>query len=195
MGPIRTERLNGALAIVAGLVLIVLASAWWLSGRWAAGAITSAVTGRNLGGLVNRLDASRIKANAAEDWAELVPKNYKPAGVDLSDDVRSALIAGIRTVNMDPPTLADMLGHLIAGHGLAATALLSKIPKGLVPNRTPSYSYVAGPSSDVYFMKSSFEETGEQVILTLERRGWFTWRVVRVQANSGSVLWPVRTQL
>ena len=88
MGPIRTERLNGALAIVAGLVLIVLASAWWLSGRWAAGAITSAVTGRNLGGLVNRLDASRIKANAAEDWAELVPKNYKPAGVDLSDDVQ-----------------------------------------------------------------------------------------------------------
>lgn len=192
---IRSARLNAVVATLAGLVFVLLAVAWLFSGRWAAGAVASAVEGRNLGALVNRLDVSRIKASAAEDWADLVPKNFKLPGVDaVAEDVRNALIVGIRNVNVDTPTLADMLGHLLAGHGLVTSPTLAKLPKMLVANRTPSYSYAAGSSSDVYLMKASFAETGEQVIVTLERRGWFTWRVVRVQANSGSALWPVRVQ-
>lgn len=192
---VRSPRLNSMLATLAGLVFVALAVAWWFSGRWAAGAVTSAVERRDLGALVNRLDASRVKESAAEDWAELVPKNFKLPGVDaVADDVRSALIVGIRNVNVDTPTLADMLGHLLAGQGLVTSPTLTKLPKVLTANRTPSYSYAAGNSSDVYFMKASFAETGEQVIVTLERRGWFTWRVVRVQANSGSTLWPIKVQ-
>ena len=192
---IRSARLNAVLATLAGLVFVLLAVAWLFSGRWAAGAVASAVEGRNLGSLVSRLDGPRIKASAAEDWADLVPKNFKVPGVDaMAEDVRNVLIFGIRNVNVDTPTLADMLIQLLAGHGLVTSSTLAKLPKMLVANRTPSYSYAAGSSSDVYLMKASFAETGEQVIVTLERRGWFTWRVVRVQANSGSALWPVRVQ-
>ena len=192
---IRSARLNAVLAALAGLMFVLLATAWLFSGRWAVGAVASAVEGRNLGSLVNRLDGPRIKASAAEDWADLVPKNFKVAGVDaMAEDVRNVLIFGIRNVNVDTPTLADMLIQLLAGHGLVTSSTLAKLPKMLVANRTPSYSYAAGSSSDVCTMKASFAETGEQVIVTLERRGWFTWRVVRVQANSGSALWPVIVQ-
>ena len=192
---IRSARLNAVLAALAGLMFVLLAAAWLFSGRWAAGAVASAVEGRNLGSLVNRLDGPRIKASAAEDWADLVPKNFKVPGVDaMAEDVRNVLIFGIRNVNVDTPTLADMLIQLLAGHGLVTSSTLAKLPKMLVANRTPSYSYAAGSSSDVCTMKASFAETGEQVIVTLERRGWFTWRVVRVQANSGSALWPVIVQ-
>ena len=192
---IRSARLNAVLAALAGLMFVLLAASWLFSGRWAAGAVASAVEGRNLGSLVSRLDGPRIKASAAEDWADLVPKNFKVAGVDaMAEDVRNVLIFGIRNVNVDTPTLADMLIQLLAGHGLVTSSTLAKLPKMLVANRTPSYSYAAGSSSDVYLMKASFAETGEQVIVTLERRGWFTWRVVRVQANSGSALWPVIVQ-
>lgn len=192
---IRSARLSAVLATLAGFVFVSLAAAWWFSGRWAASTVASAVESRNLGALVNRLDASRVKASAAEDWAELVPANFKQAGADpVADDVRKEIIVGIRNVNVDAATLTDMLGHLLAGHGLVTSSTLVKLPKLLVANRTPSYSYTAGSSSDVYIMKASFAETGEQVIVTLERRGWFTWRVVRVQANSGSTLWPIRVQ-
>ena len=192
---IRSARLNAVLAALAGLMFVLLAAAWLFSGRWAAGAVASAVEGRNLGSLVNRLDGPRIKASAAEDWADLVPKNFKVPGVDaMAEDVRNVLIFGIRNVNVDTPTLADMLIQLLAGHGLVTSSTLAKLPKMLVANRTPSYSYAAGSSSDACTMKASFAETGEQVIVTLERRGWFTWRVVRVQANSGSALWPVIVQ-
>ena len=192
---IRSARLNAVLAALAGLMFVLLAASWLFSGRWAAGAVASAVEGRNLGSLVSRLDGPRIKASAAEDWADLVPKNFKVAGVDaMAEDVRNVLIFGIRNVNVDTPTLADMLIQLLAGHGLVTSSTLAKLPKMLVANRTPSYSYAAGSSSDVCTMKASFAETGEQVIVTLERRGWFTWRVVRVQANSGSALWPVIVQ-
>ena len=191
----RSAWLNAVLATITGLLFVVLVMTWWLSGRWAAGAVASAVESRNLGALVNRLDSSRVKASAAEDWADLVPKNFKLPGADaVAEDVRNDLIIGIRNVNVDTATLADMLGHLLVGHGLVTSPMLAKLPKLLVANRTPSYSYTAGSSSDVYLLKATFAETGEQVIVTLERRGWFTWRVVRVQANSGSTLWPIRVQ-
>ena len=192
---IRSTWLNAVLATITGLVFVVLVMTWWLSGRWAAGAVASAVESRNLGALVSRLDESRVKASAVEDWAELVPANFKQAGADtVADDVRREIVVGIRNVNVDAATLTDMLSHLLAGHGLVTSPARAKLRKLLVANRTPSYSYVAGSSSDVYLLKASFAETGEQVIVTLERRGWFTWRIVRVQANSGSTLWPISVQ-
>ena len=190
---IRSRRLSWTLFAVFFAIAAGLALSWMMSAQWAATQLVSAVQGRNLAVLIRRVDIACVRSSAADDWSEFVPTNLKLPGLgNVSEELRTLVNAGLRNLNVDEPTLADMLSHLLSGQGLVSATSYAKVPTLLAAKRTPVYSYAQGPTSDIYLLKASFVESGEQLTVTFERSGWFTWRAVRMQPNSGSLLWPFR---
>ena len=182
------------LAVVLGwAILIGFAGGYLFSGRLAAGAFVAAVNSRNMTDVVHGVDAPRLRAAAADDWSAMVPSTFKLPGLgSLANELRIAVNLGLRNIEVDDPTMADMLGHLLTGHGLVTTNVVALVPSSIAAVRTPVFGYMGGLSGDHYLLTVQFSETGEQVTATFERRGLFTWRVVRVQANSPSAFWPFR---
>ena len=192
----RTYRVLAWVALgLIGTLLLFFCAGYLFAGRMAAKSFVAALGNRNMSEVVHWVDAPRLRAAAAEDWSAMVPSSFKLPGLgSLGDELRIAVNLGLRSVEVDEPTLADMLGHLMTGHGLVTARVSTMVPVSLAPTRTPTYSFSGGQSSDSYLLTVQFAETGEQIIATFERRGMFTWRLVRVQPNSPSALWPFRMQ-
>ena len=179
--------------LLVGTLLAAFLVGYFLSGRLAAASFISALKNRNMVEVVHWVDAPRLRAAAAEDWSAMVPSSFKLPGLgSLSDTLRVAINLGLRNVEVDDPTLADMLGHLMAGHGLVTTSVRAMVPASVVAARTPTFKYSSLQADDNCLLTVQFSETGEQITATFERRGFFTWRIVRVQANSPSAFWPFR---
>lgn len=180
------------LASIPFALLIYFILAWFFSGRLAAGSIVSALETKNYSNLSNKLDHARLKSSAADDLNELIPQNLKLGNAgNVTNEIRSLINNGITAV-VEKPSHTQMVANLLIGKGFISPEVTKLIPNTFLANRTPNYSYAQGSESSSYLLKVDFPESGEQVIATLERRGWFTWRVVRLMPNSATVLWPFK---
>lgn len=180
-------------AVVTGILLLFLLVGWPVSGWLAASSLMTAVHARNMTAVVHRMDAQRLRATAADDWPMLVPANLKLPGLgSVGEELRTAINLGLRNVEAETPAMAEMLVNLLEGRGLVSGRVASMVPVNWQPKRTPTFAYSFWNSSDAYLLNVNFTETGEQITVTLERRGWFTWRIVRVQPNGTSILWPFK---
>jgi predicted RNA binding protein YcfA (HicA-like mRNA interferase family) len=189
MNTIRKQMLIASIPLT---LLIIFLAAVYFSGRLAASSIVSAIETKNYSIIANKLDHARLKASAADDLTELVPQNLKLGSLgNVSNDIRTLINNGISNI-AEKPSHTQMVANLLSGKGFISSDVTKLIPSTFLANRTPNYKYEQGNESSIYLLKVDFPESGEQVVATLERRGWFTWRMVRLVPNSPSVMWPFK---
>lgn len=176
----------------AGLALILVV-AYWISPWIYASSIESAARASDLAVLARRIDAVGLVASAT-DTQQLVPAGYRISASETVDEpLRRRINDSIRDTVGSDPAFIQKLANLLMGRGMATQDLLDVVPKHLVSRRTPEFSSESGPTLDTYAIHVAFRETGEQVTLVLQRKGWFTWRAARLVSSSGTVTWPLKT--
>lgn len=182
------NRMLGGLCLALAMALL---AAWALSGRLAASLWIDAVQSRNLPQLIHLGHWPRLKEAAADDLSAMVPPNARlPGGKALPVELRELVNLAIRATADDPPRQADLTLNLLRGRGFVTSEAIRRVPPEWLARRAAQHEARCG--TDLCTVKTVFEGSGESVTTTLERRGWFTWRAVRVEPNAASVLWPVR---
>jgi hypothetical protein len=186
------QRTHLVLAAVFGMTLLLLGLAWALSPRIYASSIESALQTGDFATLAKRLDASGL-ASTATSIQELIPTGSRVGnGQVLDEQFRKNINASIQETIGSDSAFVEKMANLLTGRGMVTQKLISQLPRDIVSRRTPDFGGESGPTYDTYYFKVAFRETGEQVSLTLERKGWFTWRAARLAISGGTVLWPVR---
>lgn len=181
-----------AAAASAGGVALLWALAWYFSPHIYASSVLTAATTADLGTLVKRIDAERIRNAASEDLGEAAVAALKlPESRGLTAAVRAAIGQAMKVLTQsDDPALTEKLANLIKGKGFVTNAAFTMMPRELLGKRTSQRTGAYGDTFDVYYERVNFRETGEEMALTFERRGTLTWRMVGVRTNGASVLLP-----
>ncbi len=189
------NRASTIVAGICGVAVVLWGLAWYFSPRIFASSVATAAATGDLGTLVKRMDVERIRVAAADDLTDVALTSFKlPDGKTLSDALRSAITLGVKALNgNDDPALVDKVASLIVGKGFVGRSVHSLIPKEALARRTGEWSGEYGDTHDIFFHRVRFLETGEELSLMFERREVFTWRLVAIKTNGGSVLLPIRT--
>lgn len=182
------------IAIISSVLAALWAGAWFFSPRIYASSVSTAATTADLGTLVKRLDIERLRTAASEDLADVALNSGKlPDGTGIPEALRFAISQAVKAVHPgDDPALTEKIANLLVGKGFISRSIFSLVPKEAVAKRTAESSGEYGDTHDVFFHRIRFRETGEELSLMFERREVFSWRLVAIKTNGGSVLVPLR---
>ena len=178
---------------VCAVLALLWGIAWFVSPRFYASSIATAATTNNLGTLVKWLDVERLRSSAVEDLADVALSSFKlPDGKGISEALRIALTQAVKAVHPgDDPALTEKVANLIAGKGFVSRTVFAMVPREALAKRTAESAGEFGDTYDIFFHRIRFRESGEELSLMLERRGVFSWRLVAIKTNGGSVLTPL----
>jgi hypothetical protein len=181
------------LAAIALVVTVLWGLAWYFSPHIYASSVVTAATTGDLGTLIKRIDAERIRSSGGDDLSDAAMAFVKPeAGKATIAAIRAAVDHAVSVMGpSNDPLLAERLANLMTGKGFFTNAALGLIPKELLARRSSQMSGGYGDTHDLYYERVNFRETGEEMALMFERRGTLTWRLVGVKTNGGSVLLPL----
>lgn len=177
-----------------GFLALLWGVAWFVSPRLYASSVVTAATTNDLGTLVRWLDVERLRGAAVEDLSDVALSTFKlPDGKGIPEALRFALTQAVKAVHPgDDPALAEKVANLITGKGFVSRAVFALVPREALAKRTAESAGEFGDTYDIFFHRIRFKETGEELSLMLERRGVFSWRLVAIKTNGGSVLTPLR---
>ena len=189
-----TSKASLWVAVFCGVLALLWSVAWFVSPRFYASSIATAATTNDLGTLVKRLDVERLRSAAVEDLTDVALSTFElPDGKGISEALRVALTQAVKAVHPgDDHAVTEKVANLITGKGFISRTTFALVPREALAKRTAESAGEFGDTYDVFFHRIRFKETGEELALMLERRAVFSWRLVAIKTNGGSVLTPLR---